>query len=130
MKKDIQNRADVELLVNSFYSKVRDNETLGYIFDEVAQINWDSHLPQMYAFWSSILLGEKSFVGNPMQKHFALSKLTDMTDIEFTEWLKLFTITVDELFEGRKAEEAKDRAGNIARLMLYNIEKANVQNSN
>ena len=124
MKPDIQNREDIELLVNTFYQKVRTNDVIGFIFDEVAQINWDAHLPQMYAFWASMLLGEKSFVGNPMRKHYALSRLTDMTDVEFTEWLKLFTITVDELFEGRKAEEAKDRAGNIARLMLYNIEKS------
>ena len=122
MKSDITNRRDIELLVNTFYEKIRSNPVLGYIFDDVAKINWETHLPKMYSFWASILLGEHSFSGNPMQKHIALSKITEMTDKEFSEWLHLFTVTVDELFFGEKANEAKLRAGNIARLMLHNIQ--------
>lgn len=122
MKKDITNRKDIELMVNTFYSKVRSNPVLGFIFDDVAKINWESHLPKMYSFWASILFGEHSFSGNPMQKHIALSKQTEMTDKEFSEWLYLFIETVDELFIGEKANEAKLRAGNIARLMLHNIQ--------
>lgn len=124
MKSDITNRKDIELLVNTFYDKVRNNPVLGYIFDDVAKIDWENHLPKMYSFWASILLEEHSFSGNPMQKHIALSKITEMTDKEFSEWLHLFTVTVDELFVGEKANEAKVRAGNIARLMLHNIQNA------
>lgn len=122
MKNDIQNRADIELLVNTFYEKVRANRVLGPIFDNVAQVDWDSHLPKMYAFWASLLLNEHSFKGNPMLKHIELSKRTPMTNVEFSEWLLLFTETVNELFEGEKAEDAKIRAANIARLMLHKIE--------
>ena len=78
----------------------------------------------MYSFWASVLLGEHSFSGNPMQKHIQISKLTKMSEHEFLEWLKLFNETTNELFEGEKAEDAKTRAENIARLMLYNIQKA------
>lgn len=122
MKSDITNRKDIELLVNTFYEKIRSNSILGYIFDDVAKVDWENHLPKMYSFWASILLGEHSFSGNPMQKHIALSKITEMTNKEFSEWLHLFTVTVDELFIGEKADEAKLRAGNIARLMLHNIQ--------
>ncbi|GIV30339.1 MAG: group 3 truncated hemoglobin ctb [Bacteroidia bacterium] len=122
MKSDITNRKDIELLVNTFYEKIRSNSILGYIFDDVAKVDWENHLPKMYSFLASILLGEHSFSGNPMQKHIALSKITEMTDKEFSEWLHLFTATVDELFQGDKANEAKLRAGNIARLMLHNIQ--------
>ncbi|MEZ5003767.1 MAG: group III truncated hemoglobin [Chitinophagales bacterium] len=122
MKSDITNRKDIELLVNTFYEKIRSNPVLGYIFDDVAKVNWETHLPKMYSFWASILLGEHSFSGNPMQKHIALSKITEMTDKEFSEWLHLFTVTVDELFFGENANEAKLRADNIARLMLHNIQ--------
>lgn len=124
MKKDIETRADVELLVNSFYDLVKKNALLGYIFNDVAKIDWNTHLPKMYSFWASLLLGEHSFSGNPMQKHVELSKLTEMTDVEFSEWLQLFNKTIDTLFEGPKAEEAKVRAANIARLMLYKIQTA------
>lgn len=123
MKKDIQTKEDIIQLVNVFYDKVRKNDILGYIFDEVAKTNWVEHLPVMYCFWGSILLGEKSFSGNPMKKHIELAEITDMTDKEFSEWLRIFYATIDELFEGQTAEEAKARAQNIARLMLVNIDR-------
>ena len=123
MKNDIKGRNDVELLVNTFYGHVKKDKTIGYIFDEVAKIDWNHHLPKMYSFWASILLGEKSFSGNPMQKHIELSKLTELTEKEFSAWLYLFNKTVDELFEGTTAEEAKIRAANIARLILFKIDK-------
>ena len=124
MKKDIEKREDIVLLVNSFYDKVKNNKILGYIFTDVAKVDWEAHLPKMYSFWSSLLLGEQSYTGNPMMKHIALSKLTKLTETEFSEWLLLFNQNVDDLFEGEKASEAKIRAANIARLMLVKIEKS------
>lgn len=122
MKNDITNKPDIELLVNTFYDKVKTNKIIGHIFNDVAKVNWEHHLPKMYSFWASLLLAEHSFSGNPMQKHIALSKLTTMSEVEFSEWLSLFIQTTDELFEGEKAEEAKTRAANIARLMLHKIQ--------
>ncbi|MCB0435369.1 MAG: group III truncated hemoglobin [Mangrovimonas sp.] len=122
MKNDITNKHDIELLVNTFYDKVKTNKIIGHIFNDVAKVDWEHHLPKMYSFWASLLLAEHSFSGNPMQKHIALSKLTTMSEVEFSEWLSLFIQTTDELFEGEKAEEAKTRAANIARLMLHKIQ--------
>lgn len=123
MNNDIQTREDIVRLVDTFYDKVKTDPTIGYIFDQVAKVDWSRHLPVMYAFWGSILLGEKSFDGNPMKKHVELGRITPMTEVEFSAWKKLFTQTVYELFEGSKADEAVLRAENIARLMLFNIEK-------
>lgn len=122
MKNDITNRNDIELLVNTFYDKVKANPIIGHIFNDIAKVDWEHHLPKMYSFWASLLLGEHSFSGNPMQKHIELSKQTKMTNVEFSEWLLLFTQTTGELFKGEKAEEAKTRAANIARLMLHKIQ--------
>ncbi len=124
MKKDIESRDDVVLLVDSFYDKIKTNEILGHIFNDVAKLNWEEHLPKMYSFWASLLLGEHSFSGNPMMKHVELSKLTPMTETEFSEWLSIFYQTIDDLFVGNTADEAKTRAANIARLMLHKIESA------
>ena len=123
MNNDIQTREDIVRLVDTFYDKVKTDPTIGYIFDQVAKVDWSRHLPVMYAFWGSILLGEKSFDGNPMKKHVELGRITPMTEVEFSAWKKLFTQTVYELFEGSKADEAVLRAENIARLMLFNIGK-------
>ncbi|MBK9639502.1 MAG: group III truncated hemoglobin [Bacteroidetes bacterium] len=124
MKKDIESREDVELLVNTFYDGIKVHNLLGPIFNVSANINWETHLPKMYSFWSSLLLGEQSFTGNPMATHIALSKSIPLTALEFSEWIELFNTTVDDLFEGEKANEAKIRAANIARLMLFKIEAA------
>lgn len=121
MKPDITTRADIELLVNTFYGKVNNNQILSPIFNQIAQVDWPHHLPKMYSFWSSLLLGEQSYTGNPMMKHIDLSRQTEMDEIQFSTWLKLFTETVNELFVGEKAEEAKNRAANIARLMQHKI---------
>ena len=122
MKKDITNKDDIKLLVYKFYDKVKANSVIGHIFNDTAKVDWGNHLPKMYSFWSGLLLGEHGFSGNPMQKHIELSKQTPMTEIQFSEWLLIFTQTTDELFEGEKADQAKTRAANIARLMLHKIQ--------
>ena len=38
MKKDITNRADVEFLIDSFYNTVQKDATIGYFFNDIAQI--------------------------------------------------------------------------------------------
>lgn len=121
---DIESRADVELLVNTFYDSIRAHPLLGPIFNDIAQVNWETHLPKMYSFWGSLLLGEHSFSGNPMATHIQLSKTIPLSSIEFSAWIELFNATVDGLFQGEKATEAKTRAANIARLMLFKIEAA------
>lgn len=120
---DIETREDIELLVNQFYDLVRQDETIGYIFNEVAQVNWDEHLPKMYSFWETILLGSMSFKGNPMDKHIQLSKKTSMQQVHFDAWLSLWNKTIDSHFAGVVADNAKQRGINIAGLMLHKIEQ-------
>lgn len=120
--KDISNRQDIELLVNSFYDKVRADKTIGYIFNDVAAVDWMLHLPKMYSFWETVLLGKMSFKGNPMDVHIKLSRKTQMHQTHFDQWLTLWNTTIDEHFEGITATEAKQRGKNIAGLMLHKIE--------
>ncbi|MBT3920291.1 MAG: group III truncated hemoglobin [Flavobacteriaceae bacterium] len=119
--KDINNREDIELLVNKFYKKVKVDETIGYIFNEIANINWDKHLPKMYDFWETVLLGKMSFKGNPMLTHIKLSKKTNINKIHFNCWLKLWIETINNHFKGKIADNAKQRGQNITGLMLYKI---------
>ena len=39
--KDILERADIELLVNTFYDKVKVDEKIGPFFNNVAKIDWN-----------------------------------------------------------------------------------------
>lgn len=121
MKKDIANRADIQQLVDTFYTKVRADETIGYLFNEVAQVNWEQHLPRMYDFWENILFQTVSFKGNPMTAHVQLHQKSPLSPAHFDRWLHLFLTTVDELFEGDKAELIKQRALSIATMMRIKV---------
>lgn len=109
MNNDIATREDIQRLVDTFYGKVQGDTLLGPVFSHV---NWPDHLPVMYNFWSSVLFGDQSYRGNPLQKHFPLA----IQAIHFHQWLKLFTETVDENFAGERAEEVKMRAQSIAEI--------------
>ncbi|MFC6266795.1 group III truncated hemoglobin [Frigoriflavimonas asaccharolytica] len=122
--KNLETREDVEFLVNTFYEKVGKDETIGFFFNDVAKVNWDSHLPKMYQFWETLLFGKASYKGNPMAKHFPINELQAMEKHHFDHWLQLWTATVDENFEGENAEAAKTKASNIANLMAYKMEMA------
>ncbi|WP_144958965.1 group III truncated hemoglobin [Gillisia sp. Hel_I_86] len=123
MKKDISTREDIQLLVDSFYMQVKEDPTIGYIFNDVAKVDWDKHLPKMYSFWETLLLGKMSFKGNPIQKHMELSKNTEINKVHFDQWLFLWSGTIDAHFEGPIAEEAKTKGKSIAGLMLFKIEQ-------
>ncbi|MEO8480637.1 MAG: group III truncated hemoglobin [Acidobacteriota bacterium] len=119
--KDISSRADIIRLVDGFYERVRHDDVIGPIFNDVAQVDWAAHLPKMYAFWESILFGTAGFKGNPMAVHRALAQRVSLTGDEFERWLAVFRLTVDAFFAGPTAEDAKDRASRIAVTMQHHI---------
>lgn len=125
MKHDITTIEDVQLLVNTFYSRVREDAVLGYVFDDVAQVNWETHLPVMHSFWETVLFGRASFKGNPLAKHTALHAKTPLTDEHFSKWLVLWHQTIDELFDGVVAQSAKSKAELMKILMLGKIQQEN-----
>lgn len=126
---DIQNRDDVALLVNTFYTKIRANDELGPIFNNAIS-DWDSHLIHLTNFWESQLFRKNVFSGNPLKKHVEVDENNNnqLTNDLFGLWLQFWLGTLDELFEGELADLAKDRARNIASFMFMEIFKAR-QNS-
>lgn len=113
----LQNRDDVQLLVDSFYAKVRADDFIGPIFTDVAQVDWAEHLPKLYNFWEDLLFGSDKYDGRPFPPHRPLGLRIE----HFERWLQLFVATVDEHFTGLKAEEAKYRAVRIARNFCVNL---------
>lgn len=107
---EIKNLNDIKQMVDTFYDKVNKDKELSYIFNDFAKINWVTHLPIMYSFWSKLLLGEGDYRGNPFQKHIPLP----IESHHFDRWVELFKQNIDEQFIGEIAEEAKLRAENIA----------------
>ena len=121
MKKNIESTKDIELLVDAFYSKIRKDELIGYIFTDIANVNWEKHLPVMCKFFENMLFYTGSYTGNPMELHKHINRLFPLTEAHFERWILLFTETVDKLFEGEKASLAKQRAKSIAAVMQIKI---------
>lgn len=122
MKPDITSREDIQVLIDRFYDKVKTDDVIGFIFNEVAQVDWPKHLPVMYDFWEGVLLGNAVYRGNPMAKHIALDQQVALTPVHFDRWKTLFFETLDDLYEGTVATEARKRAESIAQLMMAKID--------
>ena len=121
MKTDIENREDIQLLINSFYDKVKADAVIGFIFNDIMKVNWEKHLPVMYDFWENTLFYTGGYIGNPMEIHRRLNEVIPLSAAHFQQWTHLFTSTVDELFTGEKATLAKHRAISISAVMQIKI---------
>jgi hemoglobin len=116
--KDISTVEDIRQLVDAFYEKVRQDELLAPIFNERILGNWPQHLEKMYAFWQTVLLHQQAYQGSPFPPHAQLP----IDHSHFERWMNLFTSTVDTLYEGEKANNAKWRAGKMAEMFQIKIE--------
>jgi hemoglobin len=121
LKKDIQNREDLLLLVSLFYKKLLADPSISYIFTDVAKIDLDHHLPVLVDFWDSVLFQSDTYHKNAMQPHLHLHQQSPLQDHHFETWLRYFRESTDELFEGEKAFQLKERATSIATVMRIKI---------
>jgi truncated hemoglobin YjbI len=58
-KSDIRGDAEIWLVVDAFYTKIRADENLAPIFADRVK-DWSTHMPQMYAFWGRCFSEKKS----------------------------------------------------------------------
>ncbi|MGZ8556752.1 MAG: group III truncated hemoglobin [Chitinophagaceae bacterium] len=122
---DITSRNDIQLLINTFYEKVKKDDTISFIFNDIAKVNWEQHLPIMYDFWETLLLDAASYRKNAMEVHYTLNRKIPLEEKHFQRWLQLFFETVDELFSGKVATSAKTKAKSIADLMQFKMKQEN-----
>ncbi len=105
--KDISEREDIILFVDTFYHAVRQDPLIGPVFgQQIPDDHWPRHLERMYSFWTTVLLGKAEYRGNPFAKHANLP----IEALHFTTWIRLFRDAIDAHFSGPKAEETKGRA--------------------
>jgi hemoglobin len=101
--------AMIERLVRGFYAKVRSDAVLAPVFDSKIK-DWEPHLAQMCAFWSSVALMSGRYHGTPMVKHAPLPVDAD----HFDRWLELFEAAAVELCPPQAAAHFVERARRIA----------------
>ena len=121
MKTDITNRADIDHLMHVFYERAITDDTIGYIFTDVAHLDLEHHLPIIGDFWESMLFGTQVYAKhgrNPLLVHKELDEKEPLTREHFERWLEIFERSVDDLFAGDLADHLKLRASAIASRML------------
>ncbi|MEH6538286.1 MAG: group III truncated hemoglobin [Psychroserpens sp.] len=135
MKTDIKTRADIFLLVSTFYEKVRVNDTLGPFFNETIK-DWDAHLQHLTTFWETSLFMTRKldhkYQGDPLEAHVKVDKTyhNSITEMHFGIWLNLWYETLGDLFEGDVTENAKRRARKMGTFLYLKIFEARSQDSN
>jgi len=121
-KNDITSRDDIFILVSKFYEKVRKDEVLSPFFNETIK-DWDTHLQHLTTFWESSLFLKTKYYGDPLEAHAKVDKAfnNSITELHFGLWLNLWFQTIDELYEGDYAENAKRRARKMGTFMYLKI---------
>ena len=117
------NREHIATMVIRFYTKVLKDETVGPFFiaklgDDLESDYWKPHIDLLINFWSSMILQDESYYGNPMRPHFSIGELNHGV---FKQWLKIFFETVDEVFVPKIGAEFKERSEMIAGNFMRNL---------
>ena len=120
--KDLSTSKDIDYLVRTFYSQAIDDELIGHFFTKVVELDFDKHIPKIVDFWTSVLLGQGNYRGNPIIKHIELSQKSPLTKTHFDRWIQLWKQTLDDNYSGPIADQAKEKAQTISQLMIYKIE--------
>ena len=114
-KRELNTRANINFLVRTFYSKVRQDDLIGPIFN--AQVDdWEAHFERLTDFWEANLLWAPTYRGNPVKVHVQVDQTheEDITPVHFGRWIQLWFGTLNEHFTGEMAELAKGRARNMS----------------
>lgn len=102
--------ANLEILVGSFYERVRADTMIGPIFNDAID-DWPTHLRLLTDFWSSVVLRSGTYRGNPMSKH----RQHPIRAQHFERWLALWQQTVDELYDDAAAAQLQAYAQRIGK---------------
>ena len=111
---DIETRDDCERLCRAFYDKALTDHYIGWLFVDVAKMDLEAHMPRITSFWETVLLGAQTYHGGAFRPHVAIHRQAPLSAAHFGRWLTLWYETVDELFEGERAELAKAHANRVA----------------
>lgn len=114
---DLATRADVELLLRRFYGGAFDDEVLTEPFAELAGRGLEDHLSVMCDFWETVLFRGGLYRRSALEAHRQVHQLTPLTAAHFQRWLSLWTATVDQMYDGPVADQAKIQATRMAGAM-------------
>lgn len=122
IRHDIDTRDDCERLVRAFYGRALTDPVIGWLFTDIARLDLEAHVPRIASFWETILLGAGSYGGGAFAPHAALHARAELRAGHFERWLWLWQKTVDELYDGERAQLAKAHAARVARAFYQRLQ--------
>jgi hemoglobin len=120
--KDIENRKDIEFIVQTFYEQARQNSLLQPVF---APTDFEHHLPRVYNFWENMLFQTGNYNGGMMWVHLQTNERIRLSISHFEEWLGLWMATIDTHFAGKNADFMKAKALQIGQIMSAKMQHIN-----
>lgn len=115
-------RTYISTLVETFYSRIRADPTLGPVFENAIGDTWEPHLEKMKHFWASVALNAGTYSGKPVPAH---QNHKTIEASHFAVWLTLFRQVLDETAPTPEAVDYfMERAERIARslqLALFHV---------
>lgn len=104
----LPDEAQLAILVDRFYEKVRADTLLGAVFNPVVH-DWDAHKRLLTSFWISVALRTGAYRGNPLGMH----RPHPIRHEHFAHWLALWQETCREVLDAPSAQVMIDYAQRI-----------------
>jgi hemoglobin len=122
LKYNTINQESIAVLVKTFYPTILADKIVSPFFieklgDDINSPIWQEHLELLSNFWSSMALGDGDYNGNPLAAHFGM----DLTKEAFAQWLHLFAVAINRVYEPRVGDFFKERSQIIARNFMANL---------
>lgn len=116
-------RENLRILMTSFYEKAIDDKVLGPFFihelgDDITNEDWVEHIELLADFWLAQLLGENTYRGNFVGAHI---KVAHISKESFVSWIKLFSMTADEVYTQEIAERFKEKGKTLAEKFICDL---------
>lgn len=118
---DLASRSAIHDLVVEFYREVVNDDLLGPVFEEVAEVDWAEHIPKLVDYWCNILLGEGHRLGSIMPSHRDLHAIAPVRVDHCDRWFDLWEGSVRASWHGPIADHAIAHAGNLMSGMARHV---------
>ena len=118
---DLSTPAAIHDLVTRFYREIVFDDLLAPVFDEVAEVDWTTHIPNLIDYWCWIVLGTDRYRGAVTATHRHLHARQALTPAHCDRWYQLWCSTIDESWVGPCAEKATTHAAALMAGMAKHV---------
>lgn len=107
---DLDSRTSIHNFVVEFYRAIIFDDLLQEVFEEIAEVDWDAHIPLLVDYWCRVLLGDTRYNGTMLATHQHVNDIETFRPEWFDQWHQLFMETLDAGWAGPLTERAKEHA--------------------